>query len=36
LRPTAGYNTDGQRFLADIDSTFSRQSIDRNRLVRLL
>lgn len=36
LRPTAGYNTDGQRFLADIDSTFSRQSIDRNLLVRLL
>ncbi len=36
LRPTAGYNQDGQRFLADIDSTFKRQDIDRNLLVRLL
>lgn len=36
LRPTAGYNTDGHRFLADIDSVFKGQSIDRNLLVRLL
>jgi hypothetical protein len=36
LRPTAGYNQDGQRFLADIESTLSRQSLDRNLLVRLL
>lgn len=35
LRPTAGYNQDGQRFLADIAPTLSRQTIDRNLLVRL-
>ncbi|HQE29993.1 MAG TPA: hypothetical protein PL151_19765 [Phycisphaerae bacterium] len=36
LRPTAGYNTDGQRFLADIDAIVKQQCLDRNLLVRLL
>jgi hypothetical protein len=36
LRPTAGYNQDGQRFLADIESVLQRQGVDRQWLVRML
>jgi len=36
LRPTAGYNQDGRRFLADIDALVKEQNVDRNWLVRLL
>ena len=34
LRPTAGYYTDGKRFLADIEPALVRQKIDRRLLVR--
>lgn len=34
LKPTAGYYTDAQRFLRDVDRTLTRLNIDRRRLVR--
>jgi ribonuclease HII len=34
LKPTAGYHTDGHRFLRDIAPMLAQQNIDRNLLVR--
>lgn len=36
LRPTGGYYSDGQRFLADIRQVLERQQVDRERLVRCM
>ncbi len=36
LKPTAGYYTDGQRFLADVEAHVQRQRIDSSMLVRQL
>lgn len=35
LRPTAGYYTDGRRFIDDISGTVERLGVDRGMLVRL-
>ena len=35
LKPTAGYYTDGQRFLTDIETVIARQQLDRKWLVRM-
>ena len=34
LKPTAGYNEDGRRYLTDIEPLIVGQGIDRRRLVR--
>ena len=34
LRPTAGYYTDGRRFLKDIDAAIPAEGVDRAMLVR--
>jgi len=34
LVPTAGYYTDGQRFLADIDQALAAMNVDRRLLIR--
>ncbi len=34
LKPTAGYYTDAQRFLADVEPIIVRERIDRTLLVR--
>lgn len=36
LRPTAGYNQDGRRFLADVEALIAGQGVDRSWLVRAL
>ena len=35
LRPTAGYYTDAQRYLRDIDSQIKRRGLAADRFVRL-
>jgi hypothetical protein len=34
VRPTAGYTTDGRRFLADVESVLEGEAVDRRLLVR--
>ena len=34
VKPTAGYHTDGRRFLDDVDDLIEGESIDRGLLVR--
>lgn len=36
LRPTGGYYSDGQRFLAEIEPVLAAQRVDRHRLVRCI
>ena len=35
LLPTAGYYSDGQRFLADVEPFVARSELPRSRLVRV-